>query len=82
MFRMFTSRNIFSFARGFRTAKPSVALEQLVEPSKRRLIGSWLLLTAFGVFSMVLVGGYTRLTHSGLSIVDWSPYTKKYPRTG
>lgn len=28
---------------------------------------------------MVVVGGYTRLTHSGLSIVDWSPYTKKYP---
>lgn len=67
------------FFRGFRTAK--VPIEALVEPSKRKLIGGWLLLTAFGVFSMVVVGGYTRLTHSGLSIVDWSPYTKKYPRS-
>lgn len=58
-----------------------VALEQLVEPSKRKYVGGWLVACAVGVFSMIFVGGYTRLTHSGLSIVDWSPYTKVYPRT-
>ena len=62
--------------------KTSVApLESLVEPSKKRWIGGWLIACAVGTFSMILVGGYTRLTHSGLSIVDWSPYTKTYPRT-
>jgi hypothetical protein len=69
------------FLRGFKTAKPSISVDALVEPTKRKLVGGWLLMTAFGVFSMVVVGGYTRLTHSGLSIVDWSPYTKKYPKT-
>lgn len=29
---------------------------------------------------MIILGGYTRLTHSGLSMADWSPYTKKYPK--
>lgn len=67
--------------QGFKTSKPHLKVEHLVEPSKRRLVGGWLLLSALGVFSMVVVGGYTRLTHSGLSIVDWSPYTKKYPKT-
>lgn len=60
--------------------KPPTTIDQLVDPSKRKVVGGWLLLSALGVFSMVIVGGYTRLTHSGLSIVDWSPYTKKYPR--
>lgn len=53
----------------------------LVEHSKRKWVGGWLVGCALGVFSMIIVGGYTRLTHSGLSIVDWSPYTKVYPRT-
>jgi len=34
-------------------------------------VGSWLLLTAGVVASMVAVGGLTRLTKSGLSMVDW-----------
>lgn len=53
----------------------------LVEPSKKYWVGGWLVGCALGVFSMIIVGGYTRLTHSGLSIVDWSPYTKTYPKT-
>ena len=36
-------------------------------------------MTAAGVLSMIIIGGYTRLTHSGLSMADWSPYTKSYP---
>jgi cytochrome c oxidase assembly protein subunit 15 len=36
-------------------------------------VGSWLLVVAFLVLCMVLVGGATRLTDSGLSITHWSP---------
>lgn len=38
-----------------------------------RFLRGWLLLTLFLVFAMVLVGGTTRLTDSGLSITEWKP---------
>ena len=50
-----------------------------VKEGKEKLVGSWLFLAAAGVLGMIVLGGYTRLTHSGLSMVDWKPYTKKYP---
>ncbi|WP_417463717.1 COX15/CtaA family protein [Kordiimonas sp.] len=37
---------------------------------------------AFTVFVMVVVGGATRLTESGLSIVDWRPVTGVLPPIG
>ena len=40
-----------------------------------RAIRLWLLAVAALVFAMVLVGGATRLTESGLSIVEWQPVT-------
>jgi cytochrome c oxidase assembly protein subunit 15 len=39
----------------------------------------WLLISAFLVFSMVAIGGLTRLTRSGLSIVEWKPITGILP---
>ncbi len=36
-------------------------------------IAIWLLVCCALVFAMVVVGGVTRLTHSGLSIVEWQP---------
>ncbi len=39
----------------------------------------WLSLLCLMVFSMVLVGGITRLTHSGLSIAEWKPVTGILP---
>ncbi len=36
-------------------------------------IANWLILGAFMVLLMVIIGGITRLTHSGLSIVTWQP---------
>ncbi|GAB4122871.1 MAG: COX15/CtaA family protein [Rhodothalassiaceae bacterium] len=42
-------------------------------------VGSWLLCVAFLVFLMVAIGGITRLTESGLSIVDWRPVTGILP---
>lgn len=39
----------------------------------------WLSVCAFLVFLIILVGGYTRLSHSGLSIVEWKPITGVLP---
>ncbi len=44
-----------------------------VHPVYDRSIATWLLLCSALVFVTVLVGGITRLTHSGLSIVEWKP---------
>ncbi len=39
----------------------------------------WLFVVAALVFAMVLVGGATRLTESGLSITEWQPLTGTLP---
>jgi len=39
----------------------------------RKLVAAWLFLCAAMVFAIVVVGGITRLTRSGLSIVEWQP---------
>jgi cytochrome c oxidase assembly protein subunit 15 len=39
----------------------------------------WLVLVAAMIVAMVLVGGATRLTESGLSIVEWKPVTGTLP---
>jgi len=38
-----------------------------------RALGLWLLVVAALVFAIVIVGGITRLTESGLSITQWKP---------
>lgn len=40
-------------------------------PEHRRAVTLWLTITAVLVVAMVLIGGLTRLTESGLSIVEW-----------
>jgi cytochrome c oxidase assembly protein subunit 15 len=45
----------------------------------RRQIAAWLLLCCALVFAMVVVGGATRLTRSGLSIVEWEPVVGAIP---
>ena len=44
-----------------------------------RAIAAWLLACCAMVFAMVVVGGMTRLTHSGLSIVEWQPLVGAIP---
>ena len=44
-----------------------------------RLVRAWLGLVAALIAIMVLVGGATRLTESGLSIVEWKPVTGVLP---
>ena len=43
------------------------------------LLRGWLALTAALIFAMVMVGGATRLTESGLSITQWKPVTGVIP---
>ncbi len=40
---------------------------------------AWLTLVGLMVFCMIIVGGATRLTHSGLSIVEWEPLVGTIP---
>src|ERR1700676_2396296 len=47
-----------------------------------RLIGHWLRWVAALVFALMVVGGATRLTESGLSIVEWKPMTGAMPPLG
>jgi cytochrome c oxidase assembly protein subunit 15 len=47
--------------------------------ASRRLVSSWLLASAVLVLAMVAVGGITRLTRSGLSIVEWKPVAGVLP---
>lgn len=46
---------------------------------RQRLIGFWLLLMGGMVVVMVVLGGLTRLTDSGLSMVEWRPVTGWLP---
>ena len=47
-----------------------------------RAIANWLMLVAAMVFAMVVVGGITRLTESGLSITRWEPISGAIPPFG
>jgi cytochrome c oxidase assembly protein subunit 15 len=44
-----------------------------------RAVAWWLLACCALVFAMVVVGGVTRLTHSGLSITEWQPIVGTLP---
>ena len=45
----------------------------------RRAVAAWLFSVAGLVFIMIVVGGITRLTESGLSMVEWRPVTGWLP---
>jgi hypothetical protein len=49
------------------------------DPTHARAIRLWLYAVALLVLAMVLVGGATRLTESGLSITEWKPVTGVVP---
>ena len=48
-------------------------------PHRPRALARWLLIVAAIVFVMVVVGGITRLTESGLSMVRWEPIAGVVP---
>jgi cytochrome c oxidase assembly protein subunit 15 len=45
----------------------------------RRLVAIWLFAVAFMILVMIVLGGLTRLTGSGLSIMEWAPLAGALP---
>ena len=50
-----------------------------MDPRSQQHVAAWLLLCCTMLFMLVVVGGITRLTHSGLSIVEWQPLVGTLP---
>ena len=59
---------------GFNPIIFNVKYENYVIKGKERAVGLWLATVSAAIFAMVVVGGYTRLTKSGLSMVRWEPH--------
>ena len=49
------------------------------EARSPRPVAAWLLVCCVMVFGIIVVGGVTRLTHSGLSITEWQPIIGTLP---
>lgn len=50
-----------------------------ISPVAARWIRHWLILVGLMVYAMILIGGVTRLTDSGLSITEWDPIKGAIP---
>lgn len=50
-----------------------------MDRDNRKIVAAWLLVCCGLIFAMVVLGGVTRLTHSGLSIVEWEPLVGTVP---
>jgi cytochrome c oxidase assembly protein subunit 15 len=64
------------------TLQTSIAASRIEAPARldaRGAVRVWLFAVAGLIFAMVLVGGATRLTESGLSITQWKPVTGILP---
>lgn len=46
---------------------------------KNKIVAKWLFAGCIMIAIMVVIGGITRLTHSGLSITEWKPITGSIP---
>src|SRR5438105_3002946 len=57
------------------------SMSETVKTSRthHRAVRLWLLVAAAMIFLTLVVGGATRLTESGLSIVEWKPVTGVLP---
>lgn len=58
---------------------PARAAVPAARAAGHRAVAAWLLACCVLVFAMVVVGGATRLTQSGLSIVEWQPLMGALP---
>ena len=61
-------------------ASPSAPLDQQgVSSRNRRALAVWLFAVAGMIAVMIVLGGATRLTGSGLSIMEWAPLSGTFP---
>ncbi|XP_054821302.1 cytochrome c oxidase assembly protein COX15-like [Prosopis cineraria] len=65
------TRSFCNVASAEVTQKEGVKLLVTSGPHAQKAVGIWLFGSAAWVFSMVVLGGVTRLTRSGLSMTDW-----------
>jgi cytochrome c oxidase assembly protein subunit 15 len=56
--------------------------DEINRRAQDRAVATWLLICCGLVFVMVVLGGFTRLTGSGLSMVDWRPLMGVLPPMG
>lgn len=54
-------------------------MNRFVNQDRSRAVALWLFFSAAMVFAMVVIGGVTRLTGSGLSITEWQPIMGAVP---
>ena len=54
-------------------------MKRFIGGDQNRAVAIWLFTCAALVFAMVVVGGITRLTGSGLSITEWKPIMGALP---
>ena len=73
-----SKRSIFEDVGGGK-AEAKVAAAPVRSREARGAIALWLLALAVLTAAMVLVGGLTRLTDSGLSITEWAPVMGALP---
>jgi cytochrome c oxidase assembly protein subunit 15 len=59
--------------------QPRAVSPALTARGRAPIVRAWLATVALLVLAMVLVGGITRLTDSGLSIIEWRPLTGAVP---
>ena len=45
----------------------------------QKIVSRWLLTIMIFIIIIIVVGGVTRITESGLSMVDWHPVTGIFP---
>ena len=57
----------------------SIPASARLDQSRANWMAGWLLTVAGMVFVMIALGGLTRLTHSGLSMVEWKLFTGWIP---
>ena len=63
----------------FETEQVYGAGSDVARDEGRRAVAAWLLVCCALLFAMIVVGGVTRLTHSGLSITEWQPIVGTVP---
>ena len=56
-------------------------MDRAANRQSRRLVGIWLFSVAAMIMAMIVLGGATRLTGSGLSIMEWAPLQGALPPT-
>lgn len=73
------ARSIFEDVSGEKVDAPA---PKPMHKSARRAISVWLMALFSLVVLMIVIGGMTRLTDSGLSITEWKPVTGAIPPMG